>query len=302
MAITKLLLAAKALVGSNSAYNDGDVGELTITRDGRLRVSSKPGVFDVISGGLIDVGNRLTCDVTDASNVMVHIKNTGEAAMTAGVLQFEGSLDSIDGADGTWFPIQAVRSNSNVIETATPNLTGLAAGAGYPNAWELSVNACRWFRVRCSTAVTANSIAFVTVVRGANATEPAPAIQTHAVTGSGNFTVIPGSGSVFYLTSVATTNASPVKGSSGALSEISVFNPSTATVYVKLYNKPSAPTVGADVPTMTIPVAAGALVALEFGPLGKRFSAGIGIAITGGADYLNTKEVTAGIQVHATYI
>lgn len=302
MAITKLLLAARALVGPDPAYTNGDVGELTINQDGRLRVSSKPGFFDVVSGGLTAVGNQLPCDVTDASNIMVHIKNTGTAAMTAGVLQFEGSLDSTNGFDGTWFPIQAVRSNSNTIETATPTLTGMAAGAGYANAWELSVNACRWFRVRCSTAVTANSIAFVTIVRGTYATEPVPAIQTHAVTGSGNFTVIPGNGTNYNLTSAAATNAAIVKSSAGTLSEISVFNPSAATVYVKLYNKSSSPTVGTDVPTVTIPVAAGTLVSLEFGQLGKRFSSGIGITITGGAGATDTTAVAAGVQVHGTYI
>ena len=157
MAVTKLLLAAKATVGADPSYNNGDIGELSINQDGRLRVSSKPGFFAVVTGALTSLNGNVAADVTDASN-------TGTVAMAAGVLQFEGSLDSTNGTDGTWFNIQAVRSNANTIETNTGTLS-IAAGAGNAVAWELSVNACRWFRVRVSTAVTTNAIAFVTVVR-----------------------------------------------------------------------------------------------------------------------------------------
>ena len=301
MTVTKLLLAAKATVGVDPSYNNGDIGELSINQDGRLRVSSKPGFFDVVAGALTSLNSNVATDVTDASNVMVHIKNTGTAAMAAGVLQFEGSLDSTDGINGTWFNIQAVRSNANIIETNTGTLS-IAAGAGNAVAWELSVNACRWFRLRVSTAVTANSIAFVTVVRGTYATEPVPAIQTHSVTGSGNFSVLPGNATNYNLTSAASTNAVTVKSSAGSLGELSVFNPSAAAVFVKLYNKASAPTVGTDTPTVTIPVAAGALVSLEFGQMGKRFSTGIALAITAAAAASDTAAVAAGIQVHGTYI
>lgn len=301
MAVTKLLLAAKATVGADPSYNNGDIGELSINQDGRLRVSSKPGFFDVVTGALTSLNANVATDVTDASNVMVHIKNTGTAAMAAGVLQFEGSLDSTNGTDGTWFNIQAVRSNANTIETNTGTLS-IAAGAGNAVAWELSVNACRWFRVRVSTAVTTNSIAFVTVVRGTYATEPVPAVQTHPVTGSGTFSVLPGSATNYNLTSAASTNAATVKSSAGSLGELSVFNPSAAAIFVKLYNKASAPTVGTDIPTVTIPVAAGTLVSLEFGQMGKRFSTGIALAITAAAAASDTAAVAAGIQVHGTYI
>lgn len=301
MAVTKLLLAAKATVGADPAYNNGDVGELSINQDGRLRVAAKPALFDTITGPLAAANSQVAADVADASNVMVHIKNTGSVAMTAGVLQFEGSLDSTNGTDGTWFTVQAVRSNANTVETNTGTLS-ITNGQGNPVAWEISVNACKWFRVRCTTAVTTNSIAFTTILRGSYATEPAPAIQTHAVTGSGTFSVLPAAATNYNLTSAASTNAAVVKSSAGSLGELSIFNPSAAAVYVKLYNKNTTPTVGTDVPTVTIPVAAGALVTLEFGQMGKRFSSGIGIAITAAAVATDTAAVAAGIQVHGTYV
>ena len=307
MAVTKLLLAAQAVVGPDPVYANGDIGQLSINQDGRLRVSSKPGFFDVVTGGVTAVGNQVVTDVTDASNVMVHIKNTGSVAMSAGVLQFEGSLDSTNGTDGTWFPIQAVRSNANTIETNTGTLS-ISAGAGNAVAWELSVNACRWFRVRCSTAVTTNSIAFVTVVRGTYATEPVPAIQTHPVTGSGTFTVAgtvtasPQSATPTPIVTTATTNANLIKASGGKLMEITISNLTAATIYVKLYNKASAPTVGTDVPLATIPVVAGEFVCYEFGSVGKQFGLGIALAVTAGAAATDTAAVAAGAQISTTHI
>ena len=307
MAVTKLLLAAQAVVGPDPVYVNGDIGQLSINQDGRLRVSSKPGFFDVVTGGVTAVGNQVATDVTDASNVMVHIKNTGSVAMSAGVLQFEGSLDSTNGTDGTWFAITATRSNSNIVETSTPTLS-IAQATGYANAWELSVNACRWFRVRCSTAVTANSIAFVTIVRGTYATEPVPAIQTHPVTGSGTFTVAgtvtasPQSATPTPIVTTATTNANLIKSSGGKLMEITISNLTAATIYVKLYNKASAPTVGTDVPLATIPVVAGGFVCYDFGSVGKQFGLGIALAVTAGAAATDTAAVAAGAQISTTHI
>ena len=308
MAVTKLLLAAKATVGADPSYNNGDIGELSINQDGRLRVSSKPGFFDVVTGALTSLNANVATDVTDASNVMVHIKNTGTAAMTAGVLQFEGSLDSTNGTDGTWFNIQAVRSNANTIETNTGTLS-IAAGAGNAVAWELSVNACRWFRVRVSTAITTNAIAFVTIVRGTYATEPVPAVQTHAVTGSGTFVI---SGAVsstptsatnaYALGTAASTNAVSIKTTTSFLYELTISNPTATAAYVKLYNKSSAPTVGTDVPLFTVPIPAGTEKAFEFGAIGKRFGNGLALAVTAAAVATDTAATVAGIQISGTYL
>ena len=112
----------------------------------------------------------------------------------------------------------------------------------------------------------------------------------------------PNAGTPYSLVSAATTNAQFMKASAGNLFELSLFNVTAATVYLKLYNKASAPTVGTDVPIMTIPVAAGALYAAEFGRLGKRFGTGIALAITGAAVATDTTVVAAGAQLAATYV
>ena len=112
----------------------------------------------------------------------------------------------------------------------------------------------------------------------------------------------PNAGTAYALVSAATTNAASVKATAGNLFELSLFNVTAATVYLKLYNKASAPTVGTDVPIMTIPVADGAVWSAEFGRIGKRFSTGIALAITGAAAATDTTAIAAGAQLSATYV
>lgn len=297
MADTDLILAAKT-TAEDPVRVDGEVGPLTTNLDGRLRVATKPGYFPPVSGELTTSGNTLAVNVTDASNVMLHIRNTGSAAMAAGVFVFEGSVDSTDGSDGTWFALQAIRSDSNTIETGRA-ASSLAAGTGQLYAWELSVNAVRWFRIRCTTTVTASSIARWTIIRGTYATEPIPGIQTHAVTGT--VTANSPSGSAISVVTAASTNASNQKSSAGNLFEISAANPTATPAFLKLYNKASAPTVGTDVPILTIPIPANNQISIEFGNIGKRFTTGIAMAVTGAIVATDTTSAVAGIQISGTY-
>ena len=135
---------------------------------------------------------------------------------------------------------------------------------------------------------------------------PVAVVGTPAVTISGTPTVTanegtPATGTGQTLTSAASTNATSVKASAGSLMEASIFNVTAATIYLKFYNKASAPTVGTDVPILTVPVAAGAVWAAEFGRFGKRFATGIAFAITGAAAATDATAIAAGAQLSLTY-
>lgn len=80
--------------------------------------------------------------------------------------------------------------------------------------------------------------------------------------------------------SAATTNATNVKASAGLLYGLSISNTNAAARYFKLYDKATAPTVGTDIPKMTIQVPGNGTVIRAF-PVGLAFSAGIGYAATG---------------------
>lgn len=175
------IFGIRASLDAVTADNDGDYTLMKMDEEGRLKVATKPASIITVEGTATAIGNTIVCDVRRASNVVFHAKNTGTVTLAAGTFVFEASIDSTNGTDGTWFGIQAVRSNANTVETSIA-LSGIAASAGYAASWEASVNAYQWFRIRCTVAVTASAIAKWTVQRGSYATEPIPAVQSHAVT------------------------------------------------------------------------------------------------------------------------
>jgi hypothetical protein len=81
------------------------------------------------------------------------------------------------------------------------------------------------------------------------------------------------------VNAAATTNATSLKATAGQLYTIDVFNAAAYNVFLKLYNKASAPTVGTDTPVMTIPIQAGGGYSKTW-PMGLPFSTGIAYAIT----------------------
>lgn len=135
----------------------------------------------------------------------------------------------------------------------------------------------------------------VTVIN--DITDPVPVSPIPNNTGANGTTA-------YKLISLATTNANNVKASGGNLYSIIAIGLTSTVRYLKLYNKASAPTVGTDVPLMTIPIPAntqGAGVALPFS-MGVNFPLGIAIAITSGAADNDTGAVGAGdVIVNLTY-
>lgn len=153
-------------------------------------------------------------------------------------------------------------------------------------------------------AVTISGTPAVTATISGTPAVTATISGTPAVTISGTpaVTATPATGTAYALSTAASTNTGFIKASAGSLFEMSVFNVTGATVYVKIYNKASAPTLASDVPVFTIPVAAGAFSNFSFGHLGKRFSTGMAIAVTGAAAHTDTTAVGAGALVSATYL
>lgn len=81
------------------------------------------------------------------------------------------------------------------------------------------------------------------------------------------------------VVAAATTNATNLKASAGKMMSVRVFNVAAYDVFLKFYNKASAPTVGTDTPVWTIPLKTGTGFSEHF-HLGFDFSTGISYAIT----------------------
>lgn len=162
-----VILAQRRDTDATAVDADGDYATLKTDEAGRLKVATQPASYPLVSGNITVSGQNVSCEVSRASNVVVMMNTSSLAGHNC---TFEGSLDSTNGTDGTWFAIQAVRSNANTIEGTTGVL---AATPAY--AWELSVNACNYFRIR-ATAHTSGTATWK-IQRGTYATEPIPAAQ-----------------------------------------------------------------------------------------------------------------------------
>lgn len=276
----------------SATANDGDYTVLKLDEKGRLKVASNPASYPDVIGSITAIqaaiatpvaGGTVIGDVSRASNVMMFCTGTFSTVNVS----FEGCLEA---TGENWFGVQAVRSNANTIETATGNLSAQPI-----YAWELSVNALSRVRVRC-TARTSGTQNWLFKL-GTYATEPIPAAQvtaTQAVSG----TVTANQGTLATPTasninSTATTNAAFIKNAAGTVYNIIASNTNASARFVKFYNKASAPTVGTDVPIITITVPANGTVHADMGTLGHRFVTGIAIAITAGSADSDTVAIGA---------
>lgn len=93
------------------------------------------------------------------------------------------------------------------------------------------------------------------------------------------------------LSAAASTNGTSAKASAGTLKNIAGYNARTSAVYLKLYNKASAPTVGTDTPVLTLylPASTGFVFDFSFS-----FATGIAYALTTGSADADTGAVAAG--------
>jgi hypothetical protein len=92
---------------------------------------------------------------------------------------------------------------------------------------------------------------------------------------------------------LATTNPNNLKTSPGTIEEIALFNTTASAIYVKFYDKATAPVPGTDTPAFTVQVPANGSAIIPAG-VAKPFLTGVGYGITGAAADSDTTAVTAG--------
>ena len=105
-----------------------------------------------------------------------------------------------------------------------------------------------------------------------------------------------------HLVSAGSNNAQNVKGTPGQIYGWNIYNNAAYPIYVKLWNKATAPIPGTDTPVRTIGVQAGTQFSHNIG-VGMVFSLGIGISITKGiADADNTAVLANDCAVDLSYL
>jgi hypothetical protein len=146
---------------------DGSLSPLQTDEGGRLKTSVYPASQALVSGSISASGQAVAIDVNRVGSLNIGMTATALVGHNAA---FEYSLNSTDGVNGTWYAVQAVRSNANTIETSTGVL---AATPAY--GWEISCNGYAWLRIR-ATAHTSGSALYV-LKPAPFATEAIPAAQ-----------------------------------------------------------------------------------------------------------------------------
>lgn len=110
-----------------------------------------------------------------------------------------------------------------------------------------------------------------------------------------------GGGSDYHKVSAASNNAASVKGAAGQVYGVQGFNVAGYPVYVKLYDKATAPNPAADTPLRTVPMQSGVRCDDDIFQ-GLTFALGIGIAIVKGiADNDNTSVAASDCVVDVDY-
>ncbi len=125
------------------------------------------------TANLTAIGTTATVSLGGLNNVVFSVRGT----YTNVAFIFEGRLSSLD----TWNTILANRLDSNTLETASGTISSIA------RAWEVSVNGLSDFQVRCTAY--GSGTATIRINTSYSATEPTPAIGTHAVVQSGTWSV-----------------------------------------------------------------------------------------------------------------
>lgn len=111
--------------------------------------------------------------------------------------------------------------------------------------------------------------------------------------GSSTTTSVAGRGALNYRKiSLASTNGDLIKSKAATVYGWFLSNQNAATRYIKLYNQVGSPTVGTDVPFMTIAIPGGASANMAF-DTGVAFGAGLAIAMTTGNTDADTGAVAA---------
>ena len=251
--------------------NDGDVSSANPVP---VRETNKD--FATLSINLTGAGQNANFDVRDCNSLIFRPTTAGATGHTAA---WYGSYDSTNGIDGTFFQINAKRTDSNITDTAT--FGTINSTPTY--AWKAATAGIKWFRINCGSHTTGT----VTwnVQKSLSEIEPVPFSASNVTVGGRVYaevsqTPFEGAPTHHHAISTAGLNATLLKNAGGNISFISVSNIDTVPVYFKLYNKSSAPVVGTDVPVKVFMIPSGQTLIVNLGFSGARLASGIGYGIS----------------------
>jgi hypothetical protein len=197
----------------------------------------------------------------------------------------------------------AAATDPALVVAISPNNTVAATESG---TWTVqpgnTANATPWL---FSPSTGGNTAAVKAASTAAAAADPAlvVAISPNNTIPVSLQTAASGGATPVHYLSAATTNSTNVKATAGVVTSVTAINTTATLVYLKLYDKATAPTCGTDTPVQTYPVPASATGAgLTINPVGGfGFASGIGFCITGALADNDATSAVVGVAVDLGY-
>lgn len=245
----------------------------------------------VVSGNMQPLNSVFPIEVRNFAALVINLRNTGASSLAAGNFAYEASVDSTDGTDGTWAPVQGSRPARAGELLAAEVSPAVAAGTIQQHWTTIAVAPYTWFRVRTTVAGSAGAVPVFTVGLTSDPLAVTVTGQMHMTAEPSNAIFAP---QTTFYNSAASTNLNTVRNTAATVGGLQLSNTGAATRYVKLYNKASNPTLASDVPVMVFVLPAGSDRNVNFGNKGARFGTGLALAITGGAGDTDATAVGAG--------
>lgn len=220
-----------------------------------IKVDGTGGSFPV--SGTVTANQGGTWDIRNISGTVS--LPTGAATSTK---QSDGSQKTqiVDGSGN----VAGMTSNAVDVNIKSGNPTTITATQGTAS------------NLKVAATLDAETTKVIGTVNPGNTANTTPWLVTQSVATSGG-------ANIYRNISLVATGVN-IKASAGQIYGWYLYNNASSVRYVKFYNKATAPTVGTDVPVLTLSLPANAAANVSF-PSGVAFSLGIGIgATTGVAD------------------
>lgn len=271
----------------------GNVASVRLIDDNNQSISASGGAI-LGAVGTQNVDGSFSLANGGGANVMASGLVSGAGVMALQILTLTGStvLVELSNDNTNWFQSRGY----------IPNTGGVATSMTAVGIFQYNMEGFKYWRIRQSvygSGTTTGIVSFggQSLAPDTNITSlPALPVGANKI---GLIEQVPGSSSsggtttTRILSAGATDNATIVKASAGKLYRITGQNKRASSIFIKLYNKATAPTSG-DTPVITEEVLASSRFVLDWSNLGRYFSTGIGMRVTAAAADADATLLTAG--------
>lgn len=237
--------------------------------------------YDYSVSGVIPINTDVQgpTPVLDARSINIRVLSLG----TTGVLTVQGSEDGV-----TYGNIPAKNSAGTVVSTI--NAVGMYQCPVYYN----------FIRVRLTTATTAGKTVVSVRLSSEPYMFPVPILATQPVSGtlSTNAVLSATVGTTLLYhklpSALASTNATLLKASACRIARIRGYNAKAAVVFLKLFNKATAPVPGTDTPVLNFALKPSDVFDINVEALGIYLATGAGYSLSAGAADNDATALVAG--------